>query len=207
MRVRLRGLENIPLQKLKIAWKLLFILQMPEQVKNYPILRKFTQQIRIQLLCNNSSECLYLLKWVWTLVFFFWVGGESLNIITILQTGETEAQKDEVTCPRSSKKPAGSKTESLKIQSWVLGLIVPWEQIWLPVTSTKALCQAENQPQANMQTSAPTNNLRNPAVDLPLPYMERHEPVCLPFGVNAEKSDTRISSWRSQILNRASSTH
>lgn len=114
--------------------------------------------------------------------------GRGLTIITILQTGETEAQKDKATCPRSPKKPEAepeSETEFLKIQSWVLGHVVPWEIVWAPVTSTKALCQAENHPQANlanMQTSAPTNDLVKPAVDLPVPcsrwrYMDL--PACL----------------------------
>lgn len=41
MRIRLRDLENVPLQKLKIACIVmrLFILWVPEQIKNY-ILRK-----------------------------------------------------------------------------------------------------------------------------------------------------------------------
>jgi len=37
-----------------------------------------------------------------------------------------------------------SKTESLKMQRWFLGHAVPWEAVWLPVASTKALWQAEN---------------------------------------------------------------
>lgn len=57
--------------------------------------------------------------------FFFFPGGEHLIIIiiTVLQTRETEAQKDEATCPRSPKRPAAepeSETESLNIQSWFL---------------------------------------------------------------------------------------
>lgn len=131
MRVRLRELENVPLQKLKIACIMmrLFILQVPKQIKNY-ILRKLPQQKRAQLLCNHSREHLYLLaglKWVWK--SFFFPGGEHLIIIiTILQTRETEAQKDEATSPRSPKRPAAepeSETESLNIQSWFLDHSVP----------------------------------------------------------------------------------
>lgn len=87
MRVRLRELENVPLQKLKIACIMmrLFILQVPKQIKNY-ILRKLPQQKRAQLLCNHSRERLYLLvglKWVWKSFFFFFQGG-STSLLLLL---------------------------------------------------------------------------------------------------------------------------
>lgn len=95
------------------------------------------------------------------------------------------------------KKPATeseSENKSLKIQSWFLGHAVLQEAVWLPVASTKAPCQAENHPQANlanMQTSAPTKDLVKPAVGLPAPcsrwrYTDLH--ACL-FWVNVEKLD------------------
>lgn len=182
-------------KKLKIACIVmrLFILRVPEQIKNYILrklshMRKLFQQIRFQFLCNHSSECLYLLKWVWT--SFFGRGGEHLTVITILKTGETKAWKDEATCPRSPKNSAAepeSEATSLKIQSWFLGHTVLQEAVWFPVSSNKVLCQAEKHPQAslaNVQTSAPTKDLVKPAVGFPVPVyqMEIHRPACLPFG-------------------------
>lgn len=219
MRVRLRELENVPLQKLKIASIMmrLFILQVPKQIKNY-ILRKLPQQKRAQLLCNHSRERLYLLvglKWVWKSFFFFQGGSTSLLLLTFYRLGKLRHKKMKRLAQDHRKGQQQSQKVKLSLLTsspgfWnTLSLRKQFDSLLPPLRLSAELRRPTGQRGRcpNLSTNKrPPRTCGGPARSLQ--RMEIHGPVCLPFGWMRRSWTlvTRISSWRSQTLNGASST-